>query len=103
MSQIFNNLLVKGYSCNNFNFIVLKLDYDLKTVINDNNNGAIMSDDDDDIKQSTEYEVEKNLGKGAFGLVQLGIHETNGNKVPIKHIHILNNNTPVQFVTSEIE
>ena len=93
-----NELFVKGYSCNDFNFIVLKLDYDLKTVINDDNKIS----NADDNKILAEYEIEKNLGKGTFGLVQVGINKKDGNKVAIKHI-ILNNKTPIQFITSEIE
>ena len=91
------DLFVKGYSKDNFNFIVFKLDYDLKTVINDDTKMT----NDDELKASDDYTIEKNLGKGTFGLVQLGINKRNGNKVAIKHI-TFNKNTS-QFITSEIE
>ena len=93
------DLLVKGYLCHNFNFIAVKLNYDLKTVMDDQSTNITSNHDE---KVSTDYIVEKNLRKGTFGLVQLGTHRPTGDKVVIKHVS-LNNKKPLQFITSEIE
>ena len=98
--EFLNNLFSKGYSCGNFEHITLTLDYDLKTVINSNNENDVLANNDEKI--SNDYEIKKELGKGTFGLVQLGKHKKTGEKVAIKHI-ILNCKTPIQFITSEIE
>ena len=97
--KFLNDLFVNGYSRGNFDHIVLKLNYDLKTVINDYTNNVTFNDD---TKISTDYEISENLGKGSFGLVQLGKDLKTGEKVAIKHI-TLNDKTPLQFITSEIE
>ena len=97
--KFLNDLLSKGYSCENFNYICVSLNYDLKTIINTNRTLTIATDD--------EYEIEKDLGQGTFGLVQLGKHKKTGVKVAIKHINIQksknNKSIPIQFITSEIE
>ena len=98
-----NDLFSNGYACENFKHIAFALNYDLKTVIK--NSKSLNSIDGmiaDDGKISNDYEIEKDLGKGTFGLVQLGINKKTGEKVAIKHI-VLNNKTPIQFITSEIE
>ena len=99
------DLYKHGYSVKNFKYIVFKLDYNIKTIINQSNINNI-DDVKDNINQD-KYNIIGKLGKGGFGLVKLGENKNTKEKVAIKYINLKNDNNkqtvPIQFITSEIE
>ena len=93
-TQEYYNFL-NGYSKRNFEYIVFKLDYNIKTVL--------MNDNYNDNKISSLYEVTDDLRSGTFGQVKLFIHKKTCDKVAVKYISRKNNSIELQLITSEME
>ena len=100
-----NDLHKNGYSVENYEYIVFKLDYNIKTIMNQGNINNIKSIDD--VKDNQDkYNIIGELGEGGFGVVKLGQNKNTKEKVAIKYINLKKGNkqaTPIQFITSEIE
>ena len=99
-----NDLFGNGYEEHNFKHIVLKLNYNLKTVLNDSYDGDEMKEEEE-ISSSLYEIIDDNLGSGTFGQVKLGKHKKTGEKVAIKYIEIDSSSSShsMQLITSEIE
>ena len=100
--EFFKDLYSTGYAYQNYERIVFMLDYNIKTVINDEN------DSKENIIVSPRhvhnyFDVKDKLGKGSFGAVNLAVNKETGDKVAIKYIDLKEKRTPTQFITSEIE
>ena len=101
-----NDLFENGYKKYNFQHIVLKLNYNLKTVLNHGYGGNEMKQEEDEaISSSSLYQIiDDNLGSGTFGQVKLGKHKETGDKVAIKYIsRDSSSSLSMQLITSEIE
>ena len=97
-TQFLIDLMYHGYYKRDYHYIAHILNYNVKSIINNNSNIGQST-----LKITDKYNIQQKLGSGTFGQVKYAVNKQTKQKAAIKYISLKKSSASPQFISTEID